>query len=110
MRQHTSAYVSIRQDVYAVARHDDTTIIGSAPAYVSIRQHTAAYVRLCMQQLNTTTPQEAHLIISLLLRQYLYSCMSFTGEHRRRLRLVGARQYVYFCSSKASVSICTFFY
>jgi hypothetical protein len=48
MRQHTSAYVSIRQHCILVAR-----VLALAPlspynmyAYVSIRQHTPAYVSI----------------------------------------------------------------
>jgi hypothetical protein len=42
MRQHTSAYVSIRQQM----KEAGSTMVRARPACVSIREHTSAYVRI----------------------------------------------------------------
>jgi hypothetical protein len=48
IRQHTSAYISIRQrqhtPAYVSIREQMTCAVMSAPAFASIRQHTSAYV------------------------------------------------------------------
>jgi hypothetical protein len=74
IRQHTSAYVSMRQHT---------------SAYVSIRQHTSAYVSI-----------RQHTSACVSIRQHTSDARDCEPEP---LQLVGLlRQYLYFCTSKAS--------
>jgi hypothetical protein len=58
IRRRTSAYVSIRQHTVRIRRHTSAyvSIRQHTSAYVSIRQHTSAYVKNCLPVVS-----EAHL-------------------------------------------------
>jgi hypothetical protein len=107
IRQHTSAYVSIRCErrcmrviVHPASPRQHTS------AYVSIRQHTSAYVASAVVCVSLS-------ILHLLRCQYLYSCASKASVSIRQhtsayvsIRQMHCRcQYLYSCASKASVSI-----
>jgi hypothetical protein len=105
IRQLTSAYVSIRQhkfdksiEALAVSTRQHT----STSAYVRIRQHTSAYVRQehrgpCCQHTS------AYIFVSIRPHTSAYVRIRSTRASRPLLqtqRLL--RQYLYFCTSKAS--------
>jgi hypothetical protein len=122
MRQHTSAYVSIRQHTPAGRRH--LPGVGGVGYLVCIRQHTLAYVSIRQQAEDTC----------LALGEWAIWCAYISKRHRRHLPGVGRmgylvvlevfqsasrdkarqdlpqlRQYSYFCTSKAQVYsyVCT---
>jgi hypothetical protein len=94
MRQHTSAYVSIRQH---------------ASAYVSMRQHTSAHVRI-RQHASAYVSMRQHASAYVSIRQHTSAYVSIrqhtSGRRRGCLRQTDKRQtqrqYLYFCTSKAS--------
>jgi hypothetical protein len=81
IRQQPSAYVSIRQHT---------------SAYVSIRQHCSPPHTGCPPR----TPRRCRLHAGFF--RFLLFCGFYAPCEGSR------RQYVYFCTSKTSVSICTF--
>ncbi len=80
IRQHTSAYVSIRQ-LAGVERHEHP--LRYVRLVESIRQHASAYVsirqRTCVER-HEHPLRHVRLVDALLLRQYLYSGTSKTSK------------------------------
>jgi hypothetical protein len=107
IRQHTSAYVSIRHtDELACPA---PTFQASHPAahtsaFVRIRQHTSAYVSI-RQRTSYLHQHSKRLKTSRIQQHCSASCYSKTRpsdpKSRQRCTLE-QRQYLYFCTSKAS--------